>query len=376
MFGAYVHVPFCASRCGYCDFNTYTAAELHRAGTTVGPSNYVEFVTREIEWTRRKWGPTNPLATVFLGGGTPTLLSPAAIGTVLTALRDQFGFQADAEVTVEANPDSVDERALAELRATGVTRVSFGHQSSAPQVLAFLERTHTPGRTWDAVRWARAAGFDQVSVDLIYGSQVESEDDLRHTLAEVVASGVDHVSAYSLIVEPGTRLAARVTRGEVPPPSDDVAAHRYTMIDQALGTAGLQWYEISNWARPGAECRHNLGYWRGGDWLGIGPGAHAHRGGLRSWNIKQPAAWAVAVAAGHDPSAGSEQVDALGRRREAIMLGLRLREGISQALLDQPGAQQAAAAQREGLLECRSDRWTLTDRGRLLADGVVSRLWG
>lgn len=376
MLGAYVHVPFCATRCGYCDFNTYTAAELTRDGSTVSVGTYTERVLAEIIWTRavaaRNGGPVD---TVFFGGGTPTLMPAGDLVAILEGLRGSFGLADGAEVTVEANPDSVDRAYLEQLREGGFTRVSFGHQSGSPAVLAFLERTHTPGRTWSAVEWARAAGFDHVSVDLIYGSPVETTADLQATLDEVRAAPLDHVSAYSLIVEEGTRLGARVARGDIAAPSDDVAAERYQLIDAALSGAGYEWYEVSNWARPGGECRHNLGYWRGDDWLGIGPGAHAHLGGVRSWNVKHPAAWAARVDAGLEPWDGSEIVDAATRDREAIMLRLRLREGLPIALLDSHGREAAHAAASEGLLDVGPATVRLTDRGRLLADGLVTRLW-
>lgn len=375
MLGAYVHVPFCASRCGYCDFNTYTADELTRDGSTVSAATYAERVVREVAWAAVHSGAHGPLSTVFFGGGTPTLLPAKDLVRVLDALRAEFGLSPTAEVTVEANPDSVDARTLAQLRAGGFTRVSFGHQSSAPGVLAFLERTHTAGRTWQAVAWAAQEGFDHINVDLIYGSPAESQDDLIRTMDEVVAAPINHVSAYSLIVESGTRLGARVARGEVPAPSDDVAADRYALIDQRLHAAGLSWYEVSNWARPGGECQHNLGYWRSDDWIGIGPGAHGHVAGRRSWNVRHPAAWAARIDAGADPADGGEHVDPDAARREAVMLRLRLREGLPLAVLSATGRSEASRAVAEGLLEQMGERLVLTDQGRLLADGVVARLW-
>jgi oxygen-independent coproporphyrinogen-3 oxidase len=377
--GAYVHVPFCATRCGYCDFNTYTAQELQRDGTTVSTATYVDRVISEVTRQRTALGNNSqPLTSVFFGGGTPTLLGSTELVRALTSLKKEFGLLANAEITTEVNPDSVNAHDLKILREGGFTRVSFGHQSSAPKVLQLLERTHTPGRTWEAVNWANEAGFEHISVDLIYGSPNETQAELELTLSEVIAADIDHVSAYSLIVEPGTKLAARVARGEVNAPSDDVAASRYELIDQQLSSAGFEWYEVSNWAKPGGECKHNLNYWHNQDWIGIGPGAHAHINGLRTWMIKHPAAWAAQVDQNEEPIDGSEVLSATEIANENIMLGLRLRDGIELATLSPAGIEQANEAVTQGLLY--SDLFTLgrvvlTPKGRLLADGLVSRLW-
>lgn len=377
--GAYVHVPFCATRCGYCDFNTYTAQELQRDGTTVSTATYVDRVISEVTRQRTALGNNSqPLTSVFFGGGTPTLLGSTELVRALTSLKKEFGLLANAEITTEVNPDSVNAHDLEILREGGFTRVSFGHQSSAPKVLQLLERTHTPGRTWEAVNWANEAGFEHISVDLIYGSPNETQAELELTLSEVIAADIDHVSAYSLIVEPGTKLAAQVARGEVNAPSDDVAASRYELIDQQLSSAGFEWYEVSNWAKPGGECKHNLNYWHNQDWIGIGPGAHAHINGLRTWMIKHPAAWAAQVDQNKEPVDGSEVLSATEIANENIMLGLRLRDGIELATLSPAGIEQANEAVTQGLLY--SDLFTLgrvvlTPKGRLLADGLVSRLW-
>ena len=377
--GAYVHVPFCATRCGYCDFNTYTSQELQRDGTTVSTATYVDRVISEVTRQRTALGNNSqPLTSVFFGGGTPTLLGSTELVRALTSLKKEFGLLANAEITTEVNPDSVNAHDLEILREGGFTRVSFGHQSSAPKVLQLLERTHTPGRTWEAVNWANEAGFEHISVDLIYGSPNETQAELELTLSEVIAADIDHVSAYSLIVEPGTKLAARVARGEVNAPSDDVAASRYELIDQQLSSAGFEWYEVSNWAKPGGECKHNLNYWHNQDWIGIGPGAHAHINGLRTWMIKHPAAWAAQVDQNEEPIDGSEVLSATEIANENIMLGLRLRDGIELATLSPAGIEQANEAVTQGLLY--SDLFTLgrvvlTPKGRLLADGLVSRLW-
>ena len=377
--GAYVHVPFCGSRCGYCDFNTYTASELQRDGTSVSASTYAHRVVKEIQSTvRTKADFVQPLETIFFGGGTPTLLPAQDLNSILIELKNSYGLANNCEVTTEANPDSVDKEYLATLRDGGFTRISFGHQSSSQRVLQVLDRTHTAGRTWQAVQWAMEVGFEHVSVDLIYGSPYETEDDLQLTLAEVSVAPVDHVSAYSLIVEPGTRLAATIKRGELPAPSDDVAATRYEMIDQALSNMGMTWYEVSNWSLPGGECRHNIGYWRNQDWLGIGPGAHAHFNGLRQWNVKHPAAWAALVDSDQLPVADSEVLNDLDIAHENIMLALRLRSGLDLSVLSEQALHQADLALTDGLLESEAFNAglaVLTFKGRLLADGLVARLW-
>jgi oxygen-independent coproporphyrinogen-3 oxidase len=376
---AYVHIPFCASRCGYCDFNTYTAAELQRDGTSITAATYPDRVIGEVNWLRNENASDDrSLSTVFFGGGTPTLIDSKELVRILQSLKSTYGFTDDVEVTTEANPDSVSLLDLEVLREGGFTRISFGHQSSAANVLALLERTHTPGKTWQAVSDARAAGFAHVSVDLIYGSPGETDADLAETLDQVASADVDHVSAYSLIVEPGTRLAARVARGEIPNPSDDVAAHRYELIDSRLRALGMNWYEVSNWAKPGGECRHNIVYWRNQDWLGIGPGAHAHSAGTRSWNLKHPAAWAARIDEGVSATAESEVLDRTDIAHEDIMLGLRLREGLPLSALGQAGLSQAQLAVDEGLLvpeDFAAGKAVLTFQGRLLADGLVARLW-
>jgi len=376
---AYVHIPFCASRCGYCDFNTYTAAELQRDGTSITAATYPDRVIAEVSWLRQdNAADERKLSTVFFGGGTPTLIDSKELIRILQSLKSTYGFTDDVEVTTEANPDSVTPQDLEILRAGGFTRISFGHQSSAKNVLALLERTHTPGKTWEVISDARSAGFEHVSVDLIYGSPGETDADLAETLDQVAAADVDHVSAYSLIVEPGTRLAARVARGEIPNPSDDVAAHRYELIDSKLRSLEMTWYEVSNWSKPNGECRHNFAYWKNQDWLGIGPGAHAHANGRRSWNLKHPAAWAAKVDEGVSAIADSEVLTQMDVNHEDIMLGLRLREGLSLSVLGEAGLDQARLAVTEGLLEPNSfaeGKAVLTFQGRLLADGLVARLW-
>ncbi|MFK8908633.1 radical SAM family heme chaperone HemW, partial [Streptomyces sp. YS-3] len=282
--GFYLHVPYCATRCGYCDFNTYTATELRGSGGVLASrDNYAATLTEEIRLARKVLGDDpRPVRTVFVGGGTPTLLPAADLVRMLSAVREEFGLADDAEVTTEANPESVDRAYLEELRAGGFNRVSFGMQSAKQHVLKILDRTHTPGRPEACVAEARAAGFDHVNLDLIYGTPGESDQDWRESLAAAVGAGPDHISAYALIVEEGTQLARRIRRGEVPMTDDDVHADRYLIADSVLAEAGFHWYEVSNWATTEAgRCLHNELYWRGADWWGAGPGAHSHVGGVR-----------------------------------------------------------------------------------------------
>jgi oxygen-independent coproporphyrinogen-3 oxidase len=378
--GFYLHVPYCATRCGYCDFNTYTASELRGSGGALASrENYADVLADEVRLARKVLG-DDPRAveTVFVGGGTPTLLPPADLGRMLAAVREEFGLAPGAEVTTEANPESVDPAYLEALRAAGFTRVSFGMQSARPHVLRVLDRTHTPGRPERCVAEARAAGFEHVNLDLIYGTPGESDDDWRASLDAAIGAGPDHVSAYALIVEEGTRLARRISRGETPPTDDDVHADRYLIAEERLAAAGFSWYEVSNWATaPAARCRHNELYWTGADWWGAGPGAHSHVGGVRWWNVKHPGAYAQALAEGRTPGAGREVLTAEDRRVERILLELRLSGGCPLSLLAETGAKAAARAVRDGLLEpapYASGRAVLTLRGRLLADAVVRDL--
>jgi len=376
-FGLYVHVPFCAVRCGYCDFNTYTARDLDPAAAS-SPAAYVDAAVAEVGLARRVLdGVDRPLDTVFFGGGTPTLLPPADLARILGAARDRFGLARDAEVTTESNPDSVTPADLQALREAGFTRISFGMQSSVRHVLRVLDRSHDPDRVPRAVKWARAAGFEQVSLDLIYGTPGETVADWRRSLDAALSCEPDHVSAYALIVEDGTALARRVARREVAAPDDDDLADKYLLTDEVLGGAGYSWYELSNWARDeAARCRHNLVYWRGGDWWGVGPGAHSHVGGVRWWNVKHPRAYAERLAAGASPATGREVLDLETRRLERILLETRLVEGLPVTVLDEPARGWLPGLRDRGLLAETEERVVLTVEGRLLADAVVRDLVG
>ena len=381
-FGVYVHVPFCAVRCGYCDFNTYTPSEL--AGSGASPAGWLDALRAELDLAASVLAAGTasvpPADTVFVGGGTPSLLGAAGLADVLAAVRGSFGLAAGAEVTTEANPESTSPEFFAGIADAGYTRVSLGMQSAAPGVLAVLDRRHTPGRPVEAAREARRGGIGQVSMDLIYGTPGETDDDLRRSLDAVLGAGADHVSAYALIVEDGTALARRIRRGELAAPDDDVSADRYELVDDVLTAAGLRWYEVSNWARSDdTRCRHNLGYWRDGDWWGAGPGAHSHVGGVRWWNVKHPARYAALLGAGSSPAAGREELTADERHEERVMLGVRLAEGLPVSSLDDAGREAAARAADDGLLDpaaLTTGRAVLTRRGRLLADAVIRTLLG
>jgi putative oxygen-independent coproporphyrinogen III oxidase len=372
--GVYVHVPFCRVRCGYCDFNTYTADEIRG----VKQSDYAGQALAELDLAVTVLGDAaRPVETVFFGGGTPTLLPAAQLGMLLGGIRDRFGLAPGAEVTTEANPDSVDAAALEELAAAGFTRVSFGMQSAVPHVLATLDRTHDPERIPLVVEWARDAGLE-VSLDLIYGTPGESLADWDASLELALAQHPDHLSAYALIVEPGTRLHRDIARGRIPEPDDDLQADMYDLADERLAAAGFGWYEVSNWATDAAHrSRHNLAYWTDQDWWGIGPGAHSHVGGVRWWNVKHPAAYAERIAAGVSPAAGRETLDDDTRQMEAILLGTRIVDGLPIEALEQNGRREVAPLIADGLVEGAAaigGRIVLTRRGRLLADAVVRRL--
>ena len=378
-FGVYVHVPFCRSRCGYCDFNTYTAAELGAAdGVSASQASYPGLVEQEIGQAGKVLPAGAPAATVFFGGGTPTLLAPGRIGEIIRNIGDTFGLAEDAEITVEANPESVGPAELGQLRAEGVTRLSFGMQSAVPEVLRVLDRQHQPGRPADCVRWARAAGFEHVSLDLIYGTPGESDDDWRRSLTAAVECAPDHISAYALIVEDGTRLAAKVRRGEISPPDDDAMADRYLIADELLAAAGFRWYELSNWAVSArAHCRHNLLYWTGGNWWGFGPGAHSHVGGVRWWNVRHPTGYAQRLAAGRSPAAARERLTPAEQQLEEIMLRARLAEGLPLSVLAPAAADEAERMVADCLIDrsaYAAGQLVLTLRGRLLADAVIRGL--
>jgi oxygen-independent coproporphyrinogen-3 oxidase len=366
--GIYVHVPFCAARCGYCDFNTYVPK---RPGQQ---SEFVEAALAELRYARDQLGDRR-VATVFIGGGTPTLLGADQLARLLTGIDECFGLASDAELTTEANPESVDLEKLRALRLGGFTRVSIGMQSAVPHVLRALDRLHTPGRAAAAAVEAREAGFEHVSLDLIYGTSGESDADWERTLDAALTAEPDHVSAYALTVEPGTALAAAVGRRAVPAPDDAAQARRFAHADDRLHAAGFDWYELSSWAlTPDARCRHNIGYWRSHDWWGIGPGAHSHVDGVRWWNVLRPNAYAERLREGLSPAAGSEVLTDEQRALEAVLLGLRQREGLAMASLSAAGERAAHREVARRHVTIAGGRAQLTRKGRLFADAVAREL--
>lgn len=396
MFEVYIHVPFCMRRCGYCDFNTYTAVDM---GAGASRGNYANMVIREMSIIR-DWQSSHGIdepeaATVFFGGGTPTILKASDLVAMLNAVRDTWSIAENAEITTEANPDTVNADYVKELADGGFNRISFGMQSAVPSVLKTLDRTHTPANVAAGVAAANAAGM-RSSVDLIYGAPGESLDDWRTSVRTAIDLGVNHISAYALTVAPNTKMGRQIAAGTLPTPDDDDEATKYEIADDLLGAAGLEWYEISNWARPGYESQHNLGYWRNVDWAGLGPGAHSHYGnvlgveqsapeektetvktsGLRSWDIAHPRMWGQAINAGDVPWSGSERISKEENLEEIIMLGLRMREGLDLSRLGNTADMaRIQPMEDEGLIVIRDGRVIPTRTGRLLNDTIIERFF-
>jgi oxygen-independent coproporphyrinogen-3 oxidase len=366
----YVHIPYCIKRCGYCDFNTYTPSELQDGATLEIVSNdYIDAVLCELEAA-----PTDLVPTIFFGGGTPSLLPAHDLGRVIAAIKVRNGLTADCEVTLEANPDSVTEEKLAQYLQVGFNRISFGMQSAKPHVLAALDRTHNPANVEKAITMARAAGFQSISVDLIYGTPGESLDDWRETVEAALSLDIDHISAYALIVETGTKLAAQIKRGDLMMPNDDLMADMYLLVDQMCEAKGLTWYELSNWSKPGHQCRHNIAYWENKNWWGLGPGAHSHIDAKRFWNVKHPTTYKQKVFAGETPILESEQLTAEQIKNESILLGIRMREGLELELLEPLQMEVLGVYRENGFVELLDDRVVLTPAGRLIADRIVREI--
>jgi oxygen-independent coproporphyrinogen-3 oxidase len=378
-FGLYVHVPFCAVRCGYCDFNTYAPAD--RPGISTDDYDRLALVELDqaADVTASAGLPERPVSTVFFGGGTPSLLHPDAFARILARTGNLWGIASDAEITIEANPDSLDGGQLSALRDAGITRFSIGMQSAKTSVLAVLDRTHTPAHSVEIVQAIRELGA-QVSVDLVYGSPGETLDMWRETLLQVVDLGVDHVSAYSLVVEPGTDLARRVARGDLEVSDEDLQAEMYEVANEVLEANGLHWYEVNNWStRPDTRSRHNLLYWHSNDWWGVGPGAHSHIGGVRWWNSKHPAAWADRLRKKTSPAMGREVLDAAARHTENVLLRLNTVEGVEIAQCSPATDHTIAQFIADGLIDGRAalqGTIVLTVRGRLMADALARQLTG
>ncbi len=373
----YVHVPYCVRRCGYCDFNTYTPAELAISSDLSGVSrSYIDLLIHEIDLARATSRATQ-VPTIFFGGGTPTLMEPSDLGRVITAISDRFEIASDAEITIEANPDTVTPQKLEALRAAGFNRISFGMQSAATHVLAALDRTHNPENVTTSVLAARSAGFDEVSVDLIYGTPGESIKDWSQTLDTALALPITHISAYALIVEQGTKLGAQVKRGEVVMPDDDETADKYLLADERFEAAGFSWYELSNWSKPGSQSRHNMAYWLGTNWWGAGPGAHSHLDGRRFWNVKHPNAYKERFLSTGNPMAEEELLTEAAKQSESVMLRIRLREGISAAAFGSDVVLRLSDYVAQGYLDesgWSQGRVVLTRTGRLIADRIVREI--
>jgi oxygen-independent coproporphyrinogen-3 oxidase len=370
MLSFYVHIPYCIKRCGYCDFNTYTPSELQDGATLEIVSNdYIDAVLRELDAA-----PKDEVPTIFFGGGTPSLLPADDLGRVITAIKARNGLAADCEITLEANPDSVTQEKLERYLEVGFNRISFGMQSAKPHVLAVLDRTHNPANVEKAITMARSAGFTSISVDLIYGTPGESLDDWRETVSAALSLDIDHISAYALIVETGTKLAAQIKRGDLTMPNDDLMADMYLIVDQMCEQAGLTWYELSNWSKPGHQCRHNIAYWENKNWWGLGPGAHSHIDAKRFWNVKHPTAYKQKLFAGESPIADSEKLTEAQIKDEAILLGIRMRDGLKIQLLEPHQLEVLAIYRENGFVQLHDDRVLLTPAGRLIADRIVREI--
>lgn len=379
-FHAYVHIPFCTVRCGYCDFNTYTASELAGAKQ----SDYADVLIAEVKFSAQvimdAGLPKRKLSTVFFGGGTPTLLPASDLARILEALRNAFEIVEDAEVTTEANPDTVDADYLRELRNGGFNRVSFGMQSAVSSVLATLERSHNPENVSIGVAAAKELGL-KTSVDLIYGAPGETLAEWRQSVETAIAMQPDHISAYALIVEDGTKLARQIKAGQLAEPDEDLQADKYELADSLLADAGFDWYEVSNWSR-GSEnlSAHNISYWASQDWWGYGPGAHSHVGGVRWWNVKHPTTYAAKLAEGNSPAAGRETLSERTRLEERVLLEIRISEGLSVDLakkVNPDAGKLIAGFIADELVDAKAaigGVLKLTLKGRLLADSLVRKL--
>lgn len=372
----YIHIPYCVKRCGYCDFNTYTPQELKTSDFAPLTSRYVDAALAEIELASTTAGRAS-VPSIFFGGGTPSLMPAAELVRVIAKIRERFELLADAEITVEVNPDSVSLEFLEEIRIGGANRISMGMQSAVPHVLAALDRTHNPENVARSTEWVQQAGFERCSVDLIYGAPGESISDWKSSIVAALSLPIDHISAYALIVEKGTKLAARLERGEVVLPPEDETAEKYLMIDALAEANGFSWYELSNWAKPGGQSRHNIAYWDGSYWWGIGAGAHSYHGNRRWWNVKHPSSYQARLSAGETPIAAEERLGRAELDAEFLMLNIRMRSGIELARLNPKVTEIAQRYAESGHADgesWRAGRLVLTPTGRLIADRIVREL--
>lgn len=374
----YIHIPYCVKRCGYCDFNTYTPAELQiSSGLTEISSSYIDLLIEEIKSVRIQVDERAQVPSIFFGGGTPSLMEASDIGRVIQVIRQEFDLEDDAEITLECNPDTVTAEKLTAFRDVGVNRLSFGMQSAVKHVLATLDRTHDPESLKQVTNWAKEIGFDQVSVDLIYGTPGESMQDWQQTIASALSLPINHISAYGLIIEEGTKLAAQIKRGQVGEIDDDLMADKYLYADQEFTKAGFTWYELSNWAKPNGMSKHNISYWSGDNWWGVGPGAHSHINGKRFWNVKHPNLYKEKITSHQSPVAQSEQLESNQIESERLMLSLRLPSGIQKNTLNEDQVLQLTNYLLTGHLD--KSQWnlgraTLTLDGRLIADQILRQI--
>lgn len=374
----YIHIPYCVKRCGYCDFNTYTPSELKiTEGLAQISNSYIDLLLMEIKAAKVQVGQSANVPSIFFGGGTPSLMQPDDIGRVISTIKSEFTLLPDAEITMECNPDTVTKESLAAFRAIGVNRVSFGMQSAVKHVLATLDRTHNPENLLQVTTWAKEVGFSEISVDLIYGTPGESLSDWQTSIDAALALPITHISAYALIVEEGTKLAAQIKRGEVAQVDDDLTAEKYLVADKAFTAAGFEWYELSNWAKSGSLSKHNLAYWLGDNWWGAGPGAHSHLNGKRFWNVKHPNLYKERVLANQSPVADSEVLEELQIESERLMLSLRLPSGVDKQSLNELQLAELSSYVESGHLDqanWNQGRATLTLDGRLIADRILRQI--
>ena len=374
----YIHIPYCIKRCGYCDFNTYTPAELQITSELKDISNsYIDLLISEIKSARIEVGESAVIPSIFFGGGTPSLMEASDIGRVISTIKDQFNLAKDAEITLETNPDTVTKEKLAQFLAAGVNRLSFGMQSAVPHVLATLDRTHNPDNLPQVTKWAKEVGFKEISVDLIYGTPGESKEDWQRSIDAALSLPITHISAYALIVEEGTKLAAQIKRGEVGNVDDDLSADKYIMADQAFTSAGFNWYELSNWAKPNSQSRHNIFYWLGKNWWGAGPGAHSHLNGKRFWNVKHPNLYKERIIKGESAVAEFENLESIQIESERLMLSIRLPSGVEKSTLNDKQILDLAGYVESGHLDQANwnrGRVTLTLDGRLIADRILREI--
>ena len=374
----YIHIPYCIKRCGYCDFNTYTPSELQiTTGLQNITNSYTTLLITEIKSARKQVGERAVVPSIFFGGGTPSLMEAEDIKSIISTIGSEFDLAGDIEITLESNPDTVDKDKLEKFYQAGINRISFGMQSAVPHVLATLDRTHNPDNLYQVTKWASEVGFKEISVDLIYGTPGESKSDWQKSIDTALSLPITHISAYALIIEEGTKLAAQIKRGEVDQVDDDLTAEKYLMADNAFTKFGFNWYELSNWSKVNSESKHNLAYWLGKNWWGAGPGAHSHLNGKRFWNVKHPNLYKQKIDANESPVADSEDLKELQIESERLMLSIRLPSGVEKNTLNEQQISDLSGYVESGHLDkgdWDNGRATLTLNGRLIADRIVREI--